>query len=344
MTTGYVVKIIRLRNIPAKDGDGFSDPYVKLKLGQQPKQKTKVVKKTLNPEFHQEFRYSTWGSSEKLTASVWDWNRLAKKVFIGQVIFSHPEHGVLNGSFPLVDQKGEAVGGTMEVSITSEYLVGVERRLSHEKRRDSGDYRLNVSGGGGGGGHSGELVSPDPDHEHKRATTPTPSQNLNSPSTTTDPPAFVTLDDSRQALAFTPQPSGSLRERERDVEREREKEREKEKERDRQRERERNEDKKRIEELFERFHQLESENKKQSVTIESLEKEVTELRQTVTGLEAWSNEGKAHGSSTGCSSWLVRIFPCCFSSTKRAISKKEIVKLDETEVSNDPVHRTNGSV
>jgi len=344
MATGYVVKIIRCRNIPAKDIDGSSDPYVKLKLGQQPKQKTKIVKKSLNPEFNQEFRYTTWGSSEKLVASVWDWNRLAAKVFIGQVVFPHPEHGVVSGAFPLVDQKGGTVGGTIEVSITSEYLLGVERRASTERRRDSGDRRLNTSG------HSAR--SPESDMDIKRATTPTPGHAI-SPSSTSDPPVFLdTLDGSQKALSFTPVQTenvsfstGSLRERERDVEREREKEREKERERDRKREKEREEDRKRIEDMLERSAQLQSEFKKQSAIVESLEKELTEIRQTVTSLEAWSNEGKAHaGTNAGSCSWFVRLFPCCFTSTKRAASKKEIVKLEETEMSNDPVHRTNGSV
>jgi len=112
--------------------DGFSDAYVKLKLDGHPKQKTKIMKKSLDPEWNQEFRYSTWGTSEKLMVQVWDYTgRITKRVFIGQAVFLHPDQGRVNGSFPLVDQKGDPVGGTIEVSVTCEYLMGLERRASH---------------------------------------------------------------------------------------------------------------------------------------------------------------------------------------------------------------------
>jgi len=332
--------------------DGFSDPYVKLKLGNQLKQKTKVVKKTLNPEFNQEFRFPVWGSSEKLIASVWDWNRVAKKVFIGQVIFSHPDQGVLNGSFPLVDVKGEQVGGTMEASITSEYLQGMEHRVTKERTSSTADQsrsRLNVHTRDSNTRRSSSEMSPESGFDQKSGTPKSGASNL-SPSSISDPPVIISVDEERTMSAK------SFRARERDVESEREREKEqlklekeKEKERDRIREKEREEDRKRLEEMDQRFARLEAEYKKQegdlkrqSGAIESLEKEAAELRQTVNALEAWSNEGKAHAANAGCCSWFVKLFPCCFTSKQRAVSKKEIIQLEDDH--NYSGQRTHGSV
>jgi len=338
--------------------DGFSDPYVKLKLGAHPKQKTKVVKKSLNPEFNQEFRFPSWGTSEKLVASVWDWNRVSKKVFIGQVVFSHPDQGITNGAFPLVDQKGESVGGTMELTITSEYLQSIEQRVIQERRSSdrrlsgSGVTALNLNTRGNNLKHSSSRdaweLSPESANERKSTTPKSGSSNL-SPSLS-DAPVLINVDEDRM---ISPK-NGSFRERERDVEKEREKEREemrlereKQKERDRTRDREREEDRKRLGEMEQRFARLESEYKtqegefkKQTATIESLEKEAAELRQTVNALEAWSNEGKAHSASVGCCSWFIQLFPCCFTPKQRAISKKEIIQLED----NNSEQRTHGNI
>jgi len=125
---GYVIKIIRCKNIPAKNLNGFSDPYVKLKLGGHQKQKTKVHRKDLNPEYNTEFRYENWNPNENLEVSVWDYtSRLARKVFIGHVLFAHPEQAIINGIYPLVSERGQPVGGTIEVTIISEALVRGEQ-------------------------------------------------------------------------------------------------------------------------------------------------------------------------------------------------------------------------
>jgi len=356
MVNGYIVKIIRCRNIPAKHADGFSDPYVKLKLDGHGKQKTKVIKKNLNPEFNQEFKYPNWSKSENLVISVWDHGRLAKNMFIGQVIFHHPEQGVISGVFPLLDQNGQPVGGTMEVNITSEYLIGVERRRSStDGRRSSIEGRR--SSGSGIGEHG---------LEHKKEASPVSSESDHSITRSgTDHPVFIHgLDDARRAALTFPMPEDD-REKEIEKEKERleqekenlqkEKERlereklenenlkrlekeEKEKERILHLEKEREEDRMRLEQAMKRVDELESENKKQGATIESLEKEVTDLRQTVTSLEAWSNEGKAHTKGEAQQSWFHRLFACCS-------SNKSASKLEEpVEMTNDPVSHTRGSV
>ncbi|TSP36101.1 Double C2-like domain-containing protein beta [Bagarius yarrelli] len=58
---GLVVGIIRCAHLAAMDANGFSDPYVKTYLkpdeNKKSKHKTAVKKKTLNPEFNEEFFY-----------------------------------------------------------------------------------------------------------------------------------------------------------------------------------------------------------------------------------------------------------------------------------------------
>lgn len=54
-----VVKIIRCQNLAVMDPTGSSDPYVKLSLipddAKKSKQKTKVKKRDLNPEYNEQF-------------------------------------------------------------------------------------------------------------------------------------------------------------------------------------------------------------------------------------------------------------------------------------------------
>jgi Ca2+-dependent lipid-binding protein len=68
-------------------GLGTSDPYVVITLGDQ-KRKTKVVKRTLNPEFREVFRFWPY---EKMTSSilditVYDWDMFSLDDTIGQVL------------------------------------------------------------------------------------------------------------------------------------------------------------------------------------------------------------------------------------------------------------------
>lgn len=42
------------RNLASKDANGFSDPYIKLRIGSQQK-KTEIMKKTLNPVYNANF-------------------------------------------------------------------------------------------------------------------------------------------------------------------------------------------------------------------------------------------------------------------------------------------------
>ncbi|XP_036380494.1 double C2-like domain-containing protein beta [Megalops cyprinoides] len=90
--SGLIVGIIRCAHLAAMDANGFSDPYVKTYLkpdeNKKSKHKTAVKKKTLNPEFNEEFFYEIKYaelSKKTLEVTVWDYDIGKSNDFIGGV-------------------------------------------------------------------------------------------------------------------------------------------------------------------------------------------------------------------------------------------------------------------
>ncbi|XP_022716280.1 C2 and GRAM domain-containing protein At1g03370 isoform X2 [Durio zibethinus] len=79
-----IVGVIEARNIPAMDLNGFSDPYVRLQLGKH-KYRTKVVKKTLNPSWGEEFSFKVEDLNEELLISVLDEDKYFNDDFVGHL-------------------------------------------------------------------------------------------------------------------------------------------------------------------------------------------------------------------------------------------------------------------
>ncbi|KAM3868748.1 double C2-like domain-containing protein beta [Diretmus argenteus] len=87
-----VVGIVRCAHLAAMDANGFSDPYVKTYLkpdeNKKSKHKTAVKKKTLNPEFNEEFSYDIKYADltkKTLEVTVWDYDIGKSNDFIGGV-------------------------------------------------------------------------------------------------------------------------------------------------------------------------------------------------------------------------------------------------------------------
>ncbi|XP_062949973.1 double C2-like domain-containing protein gamma isoform X2 [Cynocephalus volans] len=89
---GLLVGVLRCAHLAPMDANGYSDPFVRLFLhpnsGKKSKYKTSVRKKTLNPEFNEEFFYA--GPREDLAqktllVSVWDYDLGTANDFIGGV-------------------------------------------------------------------------------------------------------------------------------------------------------------------------------------------------------------------------------------------------------------------
>ncbi|KAM6970326.1 double C2-like domain-containing protein beta [Aplochiton taeniatus] len=90
--SGLVVGIVRCAHLAAMDANGFSDPYVKTYLkpdeNKKSKHKTIVKKKTLNPEFNEEFFYDIKYADltkKTLEVTVWDYDIGKSNDFIGGV-------------------------------------------------------------------------------------------------------------------------------------------------------------------------------------------------------------------------------------------------------------------
>uniref|UniRef100_A0A8C9KE93 C2 domain-containing protein n=1 Tax=Panthera tigris altaica TaxID=74533 RepID=A0A8C9KE93_PANTA len=91
---GLLVGVLRCAHLAPMDANGYSDPFVRLFLhphmGKRRKYKTSVRKKTLNPEFNEEFFYA--GPREELAqktllVSVWDYDLGTADDFIGSSPF-----------------------------------------------------------------------------------------------------------------------------------------------------------------------------------------------------------------------------------------------------------------
>ncbi|XP_060262220.1 double C2-like domain-containing protein alpha isoform X2 [Ovis aries] len=88
---GLLVGIVRCAHLAAMDVNGYSDPYVKTYLrpdvDKKSKHKTCVKKKTLNPEFNEEFFYDMELSTlatKTLEVTVWDYDIGKSNDFIGE--------------------------------------------------------------------------------------------------------------------------------------------------------------------------------------------------------------------------------------------------------------------
>ncbi|XP_070571485.1 double C2-like domain-containing protein beta isoform X3 [Ptychodera flava] len=87
-----LVGIVRCAGLAAMDTNGYSDPYVKVYLkpdhGKKTKFKTSVKKKTLNPEYHEEFTYDVKLNElakKTLEVTVWDKDIGKSNDYIGGV-------------------------------------------------------------------------------------------------------------------------------------------------------------------------------------------------------------------------------------------------------------------
>ncbi|XP_037548014.1 rabphilin-3A [Nematolebias whitei] len=85
-----IVGIVRCAHLAAMDSNGYSDPFVKICLkpdmGKKAKNKTQMKKKTLNPEFNEEFSYEIMHADlakKTLDVSVWDYDMGKSNDFIG---------------------------------------------------------------------------------------------------------------------------------------------------------------------------------------------------------------------------------------------------------------------
>ncbi len=76
------IKVKEAKGIPAADSNGKSDPYVVLTIGGQ-KKKTKIIHKTLEPKWYEEFRFDIDDSQHVLRFEVFDHDKFSKDDSLG---------------------------------------------------------------------------------------------------------------------------------------------------------------------------------------------------------------------------------------------------------------------
>lgn len=99
-----VVRIIQAKNLPAKDANGYSDPFVKVYLlpgrDQENKRRTKHISKNLNPNWDHMVIYGNMHREElqykMLEFTVWDYDRFKANDFIGQVTIDLKDTNVID--------------------------------------------------------------------------------------------------------------------------------------------------------------------------------------------------------------------------------------------------------
>ena len=91
MATYSMMQVLHANKLRAADVNGSSDPICKVKLGPF-KARTRVLKKTLEPEWNETFIFvlepdslALMGGVPMLLFEVWDHNVLARDYFLGQV-------------------------------------------------------------------------------------------------------------------------------------------------------------------------------------------------------------------------------------------------------------------
>ncbi|XP_050371585.1 C2 and GRAM domain-containing protein At1g03370 [Argentina anserina] len=121
-----VVQVMGARDLPAMDLNGLSDPYVKVKLGKH-KFKTKVVKKTLNPYWGEEFAFRVDDLNDELLISVLDEDKYFNDDFVGCVKF--PVSKVFDSHNKCLDTAWHPL----------------QPKSKKPKHRDCGEILLNIS-------------------------------------------------------------------------------------------------------------------------------------------------------------------------------------------------------
>ncbi|CAC5371380.1 Multiple C2 and transmembrane domain-containing protein 2,Multiple C2 and transmembrane domain-containing protein,Multiple C2 and transmembrane domain-containing protein 1 [Mytilus coruscus] len=123
--TGVVtIVLVEGSNLIAMDDNGFSDPYVKFKLGTE-KYKSKHKLKTLNPRWLEQFDLRMFDDqSNLLELSVYDHDSRGRDDFMGRAVIDLS--GIEKEVTHTIDQPLEDEGGIIKLLLTISGTVGTE--------------------------------------------------------------------------------------------------------------------------------------------------------------------------------------------------------------------------
>jgi len=125
-----IVRLIEARALKAADFNGFSDPFVEIRIkGQVTNHKTRIIKKSLNPMWNEEFvLYPTHPETDILLLKIYDYDANSCNDLIGEMEYPVP---VFMNKPPteewkqVMNKKGPAVfvPGTGELKMSVTYLA-----------------------------------------------------------------------------------------------------------------------------------------------------------------------------------------------------------------------------
>eukprot|EP00727_Mastigamoeba_balamuthi_P005674 m51a1_g1726 hypothetical protein (877) ;mRNA; f:122457-125954 len=111
------VRVVAANNVKCADFNGFSDPYVILRIGKT-QHRTKTIQKTLNPRWDETFLFKDVDMQGTLVAEAWDWDAIGKDDFLG--VIDIPLCTLGDGKprecrFVLQPKSGESVSGDLHL-------------------------------------------------------------------------------------------------------------------------------------------------------------------------------------------------------------------------------------
>eukprot|EP00485_Elphidium_margaritaceum_P010684 CAMPEP_0202685632 /NCGR_PEP_ID=MMETSP1385-20130828/1447_1 /ASSEMBLY_ACC=CAM_ASM_000861 /TAXON_ID=933848 /ORGANISM="Elphidium margaritaceum" /LENGTH=513 /DNA_ID=CAMNT_0049340043 /DNA_START=132 /DNA_END=1673 /DNA_ORIENTATION=+ len=132
-----VIDVVSGQDLPAKDIDGKSDPFCQISV-LDVKDKTKVIKNELNPQFNEKFTYKFFKNPKKVTFEVYD-KDLTSNEFMGYAEFDLDKQlsakEPFNGSLPLKNKKNKKTKGMLNVRIaTQEFSPVTLHKMSTQQQ------------------------------------------------------------------------------------------------------------------------------------------------------------------------------------------------------------------
>eukprot|EP01083_Nonionella_stella_P138040 420019_1 len=133
-----IVQIFEAQMLPRLDANGYSDPYVKVRIGHRIRE-TVRIKRSLNPKWNGEIlQFDHVRLGEQLEIEVWDWDLIGKHEFASSIDPPIPLNGkVFEEWVPLItsDHAKEKYPANEELTKHSKILISVYYELLDPKLR-----------------------------------------------------------------------------------------------------------------------------------------------------------------------------------------------------------------
>jgi hypothetical protein len=124
-----VVRVVRGRNLAARDRTGLSDPFAVVTVGRE-RCKTAHITQTLDPVWGEEFIFEVLPSHTVIRCSVWDWDKVGSSEFMGH---AHINLSELKDEMPFIDwvplgiRANDGKGSSSRVeTVSGDVLIGAQ--------------------------------------------------------------------------------------------------------------------------------------------------------------------------------------------------------------------------